>query len=343
MNILVTGGLGFIGSHVCVELLESNHQVVVVDNLENSKTEVIDNIKKITGRDILFYKCDITDFLSLNKIFMSHNFDAVMHFAGYKSVSESMDFSMKYFFNNLYGTMNLCDVMRNSGVKNLIFSSSATIYGIPEKTPIDENHRLSAISVYGESKLKAEKYFEWLINSDKNWNVVSLRYFNPVGAHRSSLIGEEPSGEPNNLMPYINMVAAREIDKLKIFGNDYPTKDGTGIRDYIHVTDLASAHVLSLNLLFEDRTDNTMEVINIGTGKGYSVLDVINAFEEYNSVEVPYVFSKRREGDAAVSYADVTRANKKLDWKAEKTIKHMVIDSWQWKKKLMNSNGKLKK
>ena len=343
MNILVTGGLGFIGSHVCVELLERNHTVVVVDNLHNSKTKVINNIKRITCRDIVFYECDITDYDSLNRIFMNHNLDAVMHFAGYKSVAESIDFSMKYFFNNLYGTMNLCDVMRSCEVRKLIFSSSATIYGIPEKTPIDENHKLSAISVYGESKLKAEKYFEELINRDKNWDIVSLRYFNPVGAHHSSLIGEEPSGEPNNLMPYINMVAAREIDKLTIFGNDYLTRDGTGIRDYIHVSDLASAHVSSLNLLSQEKKINKMEVINIGTGNGYSVLEVINAFEEFNGVKVPYIFSTRREGDAAISYADVTYANKKLAWKAKKTIKHMVIDSWKWKKKTMNLHNEKKK
>ena len=319
-----------------MELLENNHQVLVVDNLYNSKTRVIDSIKKITGRDILFFECDITDYILLNSIFTNHNIDAVMHFAGFKSVSESMDFPMKYLFNNLYGTMNLCDAMNSHGVRKLIFSSSATIYGIPEKTPIDENHRLSAISIYGESKIKAEKYLEDLLNREKNWDIVSLRYFNPVGAHHTSLIGEEPSGVPNNLMPYINMVAAKEIKKLKIFGDDYPTRDGTGIRDYIHVSDLATAHVRSLNLLLQDKTNNEMEVINIGTGIGYSVLEVINAFEEYNDVQVPYVYSERREGDAAVSYADVSRANKKLDWEAKKTIKHMVIDSWKWKKKTMN-------
>ena len=331
--VLVTGGAGFIGSHTCVELLAKNYNIVIVDDLSNSSIDTINNIELIAKKDIIFYQIDILDNRALRQLFGRYKFDAVIHFAGYKAVGESLKKPFKYYFNNLYGTMMLCDVMSFFGVKKLIFSSSATVYGESKAGPIKEDFSTSAVNPYGESKLFVEQYLEKIKNDDPEWNIVILRYFNPIGAHESGLIGEEPVGIPNNLMPYLLKVASKEIYELIIFGDDYRTKDGTGVRDFIHVTDLAIAHISSLNLLASEKLKKTeVYKINIGTGIGYSVFELVNAFKKYNNVSIPYRISKRRPGDSAESFADPSYAKEVIGWTANKNLKDMCQDSWRWEK-----------
>jgi UDP-glucose 4-epimerase len=335
--LLVTGGAGFIGSHACVELINKNYKIVIIDDLINSNIDVIKSVGLITGKPIDFHRINLLDHSALKKLFEKYNFDAVIHFAGYKSVNESIKKPMKYYFNNLYGTMVLCDVMREFNVKKIIFSSSATVYGNSKNSPIKENAATKVVNPYGESKLLVENYLDRLVNKEKKWKIIILRYFNPIGAHESGLIGEEPIGLPNNLMPYLLMVASKKLNELMIFGNDYPTNDGTGIRDYIHVCDLALAHISALEFLkASEFVDEIIEKINIGTGVGYSVREIIRAFIEYNKVTIPTKVVSRRVGDAAISFADPSYAYEKLGWRAKKTLKDMCIDSWKWETQRQN-------
>jgi len=334
MNILVTGGTGYVGSHTTIELLNKNYNVIIVDNLSNSNEKVIDKIKEITNRHVKFYAIDLLNEEDLNQVFINHKIDAVMHFAGYKAVGESVKLPLKYYTNNLVSTLNLCKVMERFNVYKLIFSSSATVYGKPASFPIKEDFPTNATNPYGRSKLMIEGILSDLSNSNKNWKIVSLRYFNPVGAHESGKIGEDPNGIPNNLMPFLTQVAIGKLPELKVFGNDYPTKDGTGVRDYIHVVDLAKGHIKALEKI--DALDN-YEVFNLGTGRGYSVLEVIEAFQKATGMQVKYKFVDRRPGDIPVSYADATKALKILNWKANKDIFDMCIDSWNWQQN--NPNG----
>lgn len=327
MNILVTGGAGFIGSHTVVELLQDNEEVIVVDNLSNSKKEALDRIEEIAGKSLTFYKTDLLDRNELNQIFEDHNIDAAIHFAGYKAVGESVSKPLEYYHNNVTGTLCLCDVMQQHDVKNIVFSSSSTVYGDPDEVPVKENFPLSATNPYGRTKLFIEEILRDLHTSDDRWNVGLLRYFNPVGAHPSGRIGEDPSDIPNNLMPYITQVAVGKLDQLSVFGDDYPTEDGTGVRDYIHVVDLAKGHLKALKKLTEDPGVVTY---NLGTGTGYSVLDVIKAFEEASGREIPYQITDRRPGDIAINYADPSKAERELGWKARYDIVDMCRDSWRW-------------
>ncbi|TDW13942.1 UDP-glucose 4-epimerase [Breznakia blatticola] len=329
MKILVTGGLGFIGSHTCVELLNNGYDVVVIDNLYNSKIEVKDYIKEITGKDIVFYEADVCDKQAVDKIFAENDIDAVIHFAAYKAVGESVQKPIEYYQNNLVSTLTLCDVMRNHGCKNFVFSSSATVYGDPERVPIDEKCAVGATTnPYGTTKVMIEQILRDIYISDNEWNVILLRYFNPIGAHNSGLIGENPVGIPNNIMPYIAMVANKELPELHVFGDDYDTPDGTGVRDYIHVVDLAKGHVKAMDKLSKDKVG--VDAINLGTGNGYSVLQLVKAFEESNGVEVPYVIDPRRAGDIATCYAATDKAREVLGWVAEKDINDMMKDSWMF-------------
>ena len=328
MKVLVTGGTGYIGSHTCVELLEKGHEVVIADNLSNSKRKVVQEIKKITGKDVSFYKYDVCNKNSLKKIFKEHKIDAVMHFAGYKSVSESVKKPLMYYRNNIDSTLSLCEVMEEFNCKRLIFSSSATVYGNPKKLPLTEDMETgNTTNPYGSTKLYIEGILKDLYKSDNSWKIVLLRYFNPVGAHSSGLIGENPNGIPNNLMPYIMKVAVGELDHLNIFGNDYNTKDGTGIRDYIHVVDLAKGHIKAL-----EKIDNNkdIKIYNLGTGTGYSVLDMVKAFEKSNSIKIPYVIAPRRDGDIAICYADSSLAKKELNWEAKLNLEDMVSSSYKY-------------
>lgn len=334
MNVLITGGAGYIGSHTCVELLNEGHSIVVVDNFSNSKPEALRRIKQITGADFPVYKLDVRDRTALNKVFSENRIDAAIHFAGYKAVGESTKVPLKYYQNNLDSTFSLCSVMEEHGVYRLVFSSSATVYGIPEEVPIKETARRSCLNPYGWSKLMLEKILEDIAAADSRWSIIALRYFNPIGAHGSGLIGEDPNGIPNNLMPYISQVAIGRREKLYIFGNDYDTADGTGVRDYIHVVDLAKGHAAALRYL-QNRTG--MDFINLGTGQGYSVLEVVNTFERVNNIKVPYEFTGRREGDAAICFADAQKAEQLLNWKAHKTLEDMCRDTWNWQSK--NPNG----
>ncbi len=330
MKILLTGGIGYIGSHTLVELLENNYEVVVIDNFFNSKKEVIENIKKITNKDFKFYEGDVCDKSILRKIFEENKIDAVIHFAGYKAVGESVKKPLMYYRNNLDSTLSLLEIMDEFNCKNLVFSSSATVYGKPETLPIKESSPLSATNPYGETKLVIETILKDLYKSDNEWNIVILRYFNPVGAHESGLIGENPNGIPNNLMPYIVKVATKEYDHLNIFGNDYSTVDGTGVRDYIHVVDLALGHVKAIEYI---NKNCGLDVINLGTGKGYSVLEMVKAFEEANDINVPYEIQERRPGDIDACYADVSYANEKLGFVAHKDLKDMCKDAYNYIKK----------
>ncbi len=330
MKILLTGGIGYIGSHTLVELLENNYEVVVIDNFFNSKKEVIENIKKITNKDFKFYEGDVCDKSILRKIFEENKIDAVIHFAGYKAVGESVKKPLMYYRNNLDSTLSLLEIMDEFNCKNLVFSSSATVYGKPETLPIKESSPLSATNPYGETKLVIETILKDLYKSDNEWNIVILRYFNPVGAHESGLIGENPNGIPNNLMPYIVKVATKEYDHLNIFGNDYSTVDGTGVRDYIHVVDLAQGHVKAIEYI---NKNCGLDVINLGTGKGYSVLEMVKAFEEANDINVPYEIQERRPGDIDACYADVSYANEKLGFVAHKDLKDMCKDAYNYIKK----------
>ncbi len=323
--ILVTGGAGYIGSHTCVELLNRGYEIAVLDNFVNSKPEVLDRIRTLTGKDFPFYEADLLDADAVEKVFDEQKIDAVIHFAGLKAVGESVAQPLRYYHNNITGTLNLCATMQRHNVKRIIFSSSATVYGDPASVPIREDFPLSTTNPYGSTKLMIERILQDLHRSDPEWNVVLLRYFNPVGAHASGLLGEDPNGIPNNLTPYIAKVASGELPMVHVFGNDYPTADGTGVRDYIHVVDLALGHIAALQ-----KDQPGVYIYNLGTGIGYSVLDVIHAYEKACGHELPYVIDPRRPGDIAECYADPAKAYTELGWKAEKTLAQMCADSWNF-------------
>ena len=327
MKVLVTGGLGFIGSHTCCELLNEGHEIVVVDNLSNSKIEVIDKIKAITNKEFKFYQCDVCDYEAMNKVFEEQDIDAVIHFAAYKAVGESVKLPVMYYQNNLGSTLNLCKVMQEHGCNNIVFSSSATVYGSPKELPIKEEFPLSTTNPYGSTKLMNEQILRDITIANPEFSVVILRYFNPIGAHESGLIGENPNGIPNNLMPYIVRVATGQLEILSVFGNDYETHDGTGVRDYIHVVDLAKGHLKAI-----EKANNSKGILyyNLGTGTGYSVLDLVNTFEKVNGIKVNYKIVERRPGDIAACYADPTKAYEELGWKAEKNIEDMCRDSYKY-------------
>lgn len=328
-RVLVTGGCGYIGSHTVVELQKNGFDVVIVDNLSNSKKSVLDRIQQITGTKPTFYKVDMTDKAALRGVFEKEKFSDVIHFAGLKAVGESVRKPLEYYRNNLDSTMNLLELMREFGVKNIVFSSSATVYGNPATVPITEDFPLSCTNPYGQTKLMIEYILKDLYKADASFNIALLRYFNPIGAHPSGLIGEDPNGIPNNLVPYITQVAVGKLERLNVFGNDYPTRDGTGVRDYIHVVDLAKGHLAALKKLSENCG---LVIYNLGTGNGYSVLEVLNAFSETVGKPLPYVIAPRRAGDIAECYADPTKAYKELGWKAELDLKRMAEDSWRWQK-----------
>lgn len=334
MAILVTGGAGYIGSHTCVELLNAGKEIVVVDNLINSKEKSIDLIKEITGKDFKFVKADLLDRGAVDKIFDENEIECVIHFAGLKAVGESVEKPLLYYHNNLTGTFNLCESMAKHNVKKIVFSSSATVYGVPETVPIREDFPLSTTNPYGSTKLMIENILRDLYVSDNEWSIVLLRYFNPIGAHKSGKIGEDPNGIPNNLMPYIAQVAIGRRECLSVFGNDYPTVDGTGVRDYIHVCDLASGHLCAVE---KAMSTTGVNVYNLGTGNGYSVLQVVHAFEKANNVKVNYKIAPRRAGDVAECYADASKAKKELGWEAKYGIEEMCADTWNFTKN--NPNG----
>ena len=335
MNILVTGGAGFIGSHTLIELIAAGHNPVVVDNLSNASPEAIHRVEKIVGQPIPFYEVDIRDREGLEKVFSQHTFDCCIHFAGLKAVGESVQKPWEYYENNIGGTLVLVDVMRKHGLKNIIFSSSATVYGAPETMPITEDCPKGTVTnPYGQTKSMLEQVLTDIQKADPQWNVVLLRYFNPIGAHKSGTIGEDPNGIPNNLMPYITQVAVGKLQQLGVFGNDYPTHDGTGVRDYIHVVDLAKGHVCALSAI-EKKCG--LAVYNLGTGQGYSVLDLVHAFEKAAGVKVPYVIKPRRSGDVAECWSDPSKAARELGWKAQYGIEDMCEDAWRWQKN--NPNG----
>ena len=328
MSILVAGGAGYIGSHTCVELLEAGYDVVVVDNLYNSSEESLKRVEKITGKTVTFYEADILDRDALNKIFDAHEIEAVIHFAGYKAVGESVAKPIEYYHNNMTGTFTLCDVMREHGVKNIVFSSSATVYGDPAQIPITENcPKGQPTNPYGWTKSMLEQVLTDIHTSDNEWNVILLRYFNPIGAHKSGIIGEDPKGIPNNLVPYVAQVAVGKRECLGVFGNDYDTVDGTGVRDYIHVVDLAAGHVKAIEKL---KANPGVEVYNLGTGNGYSVLQVVAAFEKACGHAIKYEIKPRREGDIATCYCDPQKAREDLGWVAKYGIDEMCEDSWRW-------------
>ncbi|MDY6215146.1 UDP-glucose 4-epimerase GalE [Actinobacillus porcinus] len=330
MAILVTGGAGYIGSHTLVELLNNNRDVVVLDNLCNSSPKSLERVKEITGKSVKFYEGDILDSALLQRIFAENSIDAVIHFAGLKAVGESVQKPIEYYRNNITGSLNLIQEMRKAGVWNFIFSSSSTVYGDPERIPVTEDCKVGGTTnPYGTSKLMVEQILMDIAKAVPEFSITLLRYFNPVGAHESGLIGEDPNGIPNNLMPYISQVAIGKLKELSIFGNDYDTKDGTGVRDYIHVVDLAVGHVKALN---RHENDRGLHIYNLGTGVGYSVLDMVNAFNTANGIEIPYKFAPRRAGDIAVNYADAGRAAKELGWKAERGLEQMMKDTWNWQK-----------
>ena len=335
MAILVTGGAGFIGSHTVVELQEAGYDVVVVDNLSNSSKKSLDRVKEITGKEVKFYKADILDKEALETIFKEENIEACIHFAGLKAVGESVAKPWEYYNNNINGTLTLLDVMKRNNCKNIIFSSSATVYGDPLEIPITENcPKGSCTNPYGWTKSMLEQILMDIQKADKEWNVVILRYFNPIGAHKSGKIGENPNGIPNNLLPYVTQVAVGKLPQLGVFGNDYDTHDGTGVRDYIHVVDLALGHVKALKKI-EDKAG--LCLYNLGTGVGYSVLDIVKNFEEANDLTIPYVIKERRPGDIATCYADAKKAEEELGWKAQYGIREMCEDAWRWQKN--NPNG----
>jgi UDP-glucose 4-epimerase len=334
MNILVTGGAGYIGSHTCVELLNAGHNIVVVDNLSNSKEDSLTRVQEITGKTLTFRQVDLVDKTELEQVFSAEAIDAVVHFAGLKAVGESVAIPLKYYQNNVTGTLVLCEVMAQFGIKNLVFSSSATVYGDPETVPITEDFPLQATNPYGRTKLMIEEILRDLYTSDTEWNIALLRYFNPVGAHSSGIIGEDPNGIPNNLMPYITQVAVGKLKQLMVFGGDYPTSDGTGVRDFIHVVDLARGHLKAI-----DRLTSKPGVVafNLGTGRGYSVLEVVSAFEKASGKNIPYQITPRRPGDIAASFANPARANIELGWHTQYGIEEMCADSWRWQSQ--NPNG----
>jgi len=330
MTILVTGGAGYIGSHTCVQLLEAGFEIVVLDNLSNSKAEAVSRIQRITGKSFKFVKGDILDRELLEELFSKHSIDSVIHFAGLKAVGESVSIPLRYYYNNVAGSLVLFETMQKFGVKSIVFSSSATVYGMTEKMPIDEETLLSAVNPYGSTKLMIERILQDLYVADHDWNIILLRYFNPVGAHASGLIGEDPNGIPNNLVPYISQVAVGKLKELKVFGEDYPTPDGTGVRDYIHVMDLADGHIKALEKLIEMPG---IAAYNLGTGRGTSVLEMISAFSLASGKEIPYIVGARRPGDVAICYADPTKAQREMGWSANRTIDDMCRDSWNWQQK----------
>lgn len=334
MSILVTGGAGFIGSHTCVELLESGYDCVVIDNLSNSSKKALDRVKEITGKSLKFYEADVRDAEILREIFRDNSIDAVIHFAGYKAVGESVEKPLMYYENNLTNTMILLDLMKEFGVKRFVFSSSATVYGADNEVPFTEEMPLSAINPYGRTKLFIEEILRDVYTSDNEWSVALLRYFNPVGAHKSGLIGEAPKGIPNNLMPYISQVAVGKREYLSVFGNDYNTADGTGSRDYIHVVDLAKGHVKAIEWVFSSKG---CEAFNLGTGMGTTVLELRNAFVQATGVDIPYKIAPRRSGDCDEVYACADKAKKQLDWSATLSIEEICEDTWRWQKN--NPNG----
>ncbi|MDI6679026.1 UDP-glucose 4-epimerase GalE [Bacillus wiedmannii] len=334
MAILITGGAGYIGSHTCIELLNNNYKIIVVDNLSNSSIESLNRVKEITGKQFEFYKESVLNREKMNEIFLENSIEAVIHFAGFKAVGESTTIPLTYYYNNIISTIVLCDVMQKHHVKKFIFSSSATVYGIPKTSPITEEFPLSVTNPYGQTKLMIEQIMRDVAKADDEWSIALLRYFNPFGAHKSGRIGEDPNGIPNNLMPYVTQVAVGKLKELNIFGNDYPTKDGTGVRDYIHVVDLAKGHVKALEKVLETKG---IEAYNLGTGKGYSVLEMIKAFEEVSGKKIPYKVIGRRPGDVAVCFADVSKAKRELGWVAEYGLEEMCVDSWRWQ--VNNKNG----
>jgi len=330
MKVLLTGGAGYIGSHTAVELIEAGYDVVIVDDFSNSNPKVLERLNQITGKEIQCYEMNVADENGLEKIFQENKIDAVIHFAGYKAVGESVSKPLEYYENNLETTFNLLHKMKKYGVKNLVFSSSATVYGVPEKVPLQEDMPTWCTNPYGWTKFMNERILMDVSKAMPEMGIVLLRYFNPIGAHSSGLIGENPNGIPNNLMPYISQVAVGKLEKLNVFGNDYETKDGTGVRDYIHVVDLARGHVKAIEFAKEN---SGIEIFNLGTGVGYSVLEMVEAFEKVNKVSVPYQIVERRPGDIAICYADSKKAKEKLGWTAEKNLEDMCKDTWNWQSK----------
>ncbi|WP_257252845.1 UDP-glucose 4-epimerase GalE [Endozoicomonas sp. SESOKO3] len=333
-KILVTGGAGYIGSHTCLELLNDGYEIVVLDNLSNSHQESLRRVQEITGKTLEFVNGDIRDRALLDTLFQQHDFEAVIHFAGLKAVGESCEIPLDYYDNNVYGTLVLCQAMQAARVKRIVFSSSATVYGDPATLPITEDFPLSATNPYGRSKLMVEEVLGDLFKSDTDWSIALLRYFNPAGAHPSGRIGEDPNDIPNNLMPYVSQVAIGKLEKLRVFGDDYPTVDGTGVRDYIHVVDLSLGHVKAIEKL---RTTKGVHIWNLGVGKGCSVLEIVAAFEKASGQNVPYEITPRRSGDIAACYANPERALNQLGWKAERGLEDMVTDAWRWQSE--NPNG----
>ncbi len=334
MKILLTGGAGFIGSHTYVELFNAGHEAVIVDNFYNASERVLERLETITGKTVTCYNVDVCDEAKLDEVFSKHDFDAVIHFAGYKAVGESVAKPLEYYHNNLESTIVLCNVMRKHNVKRIVFSSSATVYGMAEKMPLVETMPTGCTNPYGWTKYMNEQILRDVAVANPEWAVALLRYFNPIGAHESGLIGEDPVGIPNNLMPYITQVASGKREKLSVFGNDYATHDGTGVRDYIHVVDLAKGHVAACEYLDKN---SGCDVFNLGTGIGYSVLDLVNTFGKVNGIEIPYAIVDRRPGDVAQCYADAGKAKEKLGWTAKKTLEDMCRDSWRWQS--TNPNG----
>lgn len=330
MAILVTGGSGYIGSHTCVELLNEGYEIIIFDNFSNSKPEAVRRVEEITGKKFRTYTGDLQNKRDIEEVFENYKIDAVIHFAGLKAVGESVSMPLKYYQNNIAGTLNLVEVMQEHDVKQLVFSSSATVYGTTDRMPIAEDEALSAVNPYGRTKLMIEEILRDLYASDPAWSIALLRYFNPVGAHPSGRIGEDPNGIPNNLMPYISQVAVGNLPELNVFGSDYPTADGTGIRDYIHVTDLAAGHLKALEKL---QLNKGIESYNLGTGHGYSVLEMIHAFEQATGKKIPYVLAERRSGDAPICYANASKAKKELGWQTEKDLMDMCRDAWRWQMK----------
>ena len=329
MKILVTGGAGYIGSHTVVELLNAGHEVAVIDNLCNSSSKSLERVEEITGRKVTFYPVDIRDDINIEEVFRKESPEAVIHFAGLKAVGESVEIPLKYYDNNIGGTLTLLHTMKKTGCKSIVFSSSATVYGKPESVPIREDFPTSVTNPYGRTKLMIEEILKDLYHSDPSWNVISLRYFNPIGAHESGRIGEDPAGIPNNLLPYVAKVAVGKLEKVSVFGNDYDTPDGTGVRDYIHVVDLAKGHIKAIEKI-EAEEHVGYKTYNLGTGIGYSVLDIIKAFGKACGKEVPYVIAGRREGDVDTVYADPSLAKEELGWSAEYDLQKMCEDTWRW-------------
>lgn len=334
MKILVTGGAGYIGTHTCVELLNAGYEIVVVDNFSNSKPESLNRVREITGKNFTFYEADLLDKEALNTIFSENEIMAVIHFAGLKAVGESVNLPLRYYNNNMTGTIRLCEVMKEHGIKKLVFSSSATVYGMAERVPINEEFALGATNPYGRTKQMIEEILRDLHVSDHDWSVALLRYFNPIGAHKSGRIGEDPNGIPNNLLPYISQVAVGKLDELNVFGGDYATLDGTGVRDYIHVVDLATGHLKALEKIL---ASTGVGAYNLGTGNGYSVLQIVHAFEKASGRNIPYKITARRPGDIGICYADPTKASLELGWTAIRGIEEMCEDSWRWQ--FNNPNG----